>query len=108
VIGVAGESFFGIRHWWNSRKLQAIQNAENDKQRAEIARLDKEAEHARQAAAEAIARAADLQKQAEHEKSARLKIEERMAWRRIGAKDHDALVEQLRSHPRSDHRINRA
>lgn len=25
VIGVAGESFFGIRHWWNSRKLQVFQ-----------------------------------------------------------------------------------
>jgi hypothetical protein len=29
VVGVAGESFFGIRHWWNSRKLQAIQRAED-------------------------------------------------------------------------------
>jgi hypothetical protein len=39
VVGVAGESFFGIRHWWNSRKLQAIQNSENEAQRAEIGEL---------------------------------------------------------------------
>jgi len=47
VIGVAGESVFGIRHWWNSRKLQAIQNSENLALQAEIARLNKEAADAK-------------------------------------------------------------
>jgi hypothetical protein len=27
VIGVAGESVFGIRAWWNNRKLQAVQHS---------------------------------------------------------------------------------
>jgi hypothetical protein len=39
VIGVGGESVFGIRHWWNSRKLQAIQETEARAQEEEIARL---------------------------------------------------------------------
>lgn len=39
VIGVAGESFFGIRHWWNSRKLASIQNLESMALKAEIERL---------------------------------------------------------------------
>jgi len=47
VVGVAGESFFGIRHWWNSRKLQAIQQRENEALRGEIARLNKDANEAK-------------------------------------------------------------
>jgi hypothetical protein len=39
VIGVGGESIFGFRHWWNSRKLQVIQDAEAGAQGEEIARL---------------------------------------------------------------------
>jgi DNA polymerase III delta prime subunit len=29
VIGVAGETVFGLRIWWNNRKLQKIQESEN-------------------------------------------------------------------------------
>jgi len=44
VIGVAGESVVGIRHWWNSRKLQRIQDAEtaDAKQKLVQAELDLE------------------------------------------------------------------
>ena len=62
VIGVAGESFFGIRHWWNSRKLQAIQASEEQEREETIARLNREA--------------ADLHKQVEDERTARFEAED--------------------------------
>jgi hypothetical protein len=65
-------------------------------QQAEIARLNKEAGDARKAAGDAMERAASLEQQAEQERLARVKIEERLALRRIGAKEHDALVSALR------------
>jgi hypothetical protein len=40
LIGVAGESFFGIRLLWNNWKLQRSQAAESEALRAEIARLN--------------------------------------------------------------------
>jgi hypothetical protein len=43
VVGVAGESFFGIRHWWNSRKLQIMQRVEDQQHEGAIAGLNKEA-----------------------------------------------------------------
>lgn len=58
VIGVAGESFFGIRHWWNSRKLQAIQRADELNSQAEIARLGNLTAEANKRAAQAEERAA--------------------------------------------------
>lgn len=35
VVGVAGESVFGIRTWWNNRKLHAIQQSIDDLRQAE-------------------------------------------------------------------------
>ena len=64
VVGVAGESFFGIRHWWNSRKLQTIQRAEERTHEEEIARLNKEAGEARKTAGEAHERAATAEQHA--------------------------------------------
>jgi len=43
VIGVGGESVLGIRHWWNSHKLDAIHETENETPRVEIARLNADA-----------------------------------------------------------------
>jgi hypothetical protein len=40
VIGVAGESIFGVRIWWNSRKLQAIQRTELANARARQAEAE--------------------------------------------------------------------
>jgi hypothetical protein len=74
VIGVAGESFFGIRHWWNSRKLQALEHGVDQERQAEIA---------------------GLITQAEEERVARLKIEERLAPRRISPEEHQRLVAAL-------------
>jgi hypothetical protein len=94
VIGVAGESFFGIRHWWNSRKLQSLQQLENDTQRAEIVRLSKET-------ADANVRASEANQKAEEEKLARIKLEERLAWRRISPKEYPAFVAALKPFKRS-------
>ena len=67
VVGVAGESFFGIRHWWNSRKLQAIQDAEERQREETIASLNQEAARLRKEADELEAQIAprrlDLEQQ---------------------------------------------
>ena len=44
VIGVGGESIFGFRHWWNSRKLQTIQSADEHEREETIARLNEQAQ----------------------------------------------------------------
>jgi hypothetical protein len=58
VIGVGGESIFGFRHWWNSRKLQAIQETEETKREETIANLNRDAAALRKDTAEALERAA--------------------------------------------------
>ena len=110
VIGVAGESYFGIRHWWNSRKLQAIQDAENAALRAEIARLNKEAGDARKAAADAMERAANAERQtaglnrkAEEERLARVQIEERLAHRKVSPEQARILRSEL--HKLAGHKL---
>src|SRR5882762_2625598 len=57
VIGVGGESIFGFRHWWNSRKLQTIQEAEERQREETIAGLNKDAAALRKDTAEALGRA---------------------------------------------------
>jgi hypothetical protein len=42
VVGVAGESFFGIRLLWNDWKLQRLQAVESEAQEGVIARLNNE------------------------------------------------------------------
>ena len=81
VIGVAGESFFGIRHWWNSRKLQRIQQEESDELRAEIARLANET-------AAANARAAEADR-------ARIELEAKLAPRTLSVEQHARLRSDL-------------
>ncbi len=91
AIGVSGE-FLG--NWIAGpirKRLDAVKETE-------IARLNKEAGEARKAAGKAIERAAIAEENTEKEKFARLKLEERFAWRRISSKDHDALVAALESH----------
>jgi hypothetical protein len=40
VIGVAGETFFGVRIWWNNRKLHTIQDSENEELRLKISQAN--------------------------------------------------------------------
>jgi hypothetical protein len=63
VIGVGGESVFGIRHWSNSRKLDAVRESENEAQRAEIALLNADAATAKQKQAEAELQLQSLRQQ---------------------------------------------
>jgi hypothetical protein len=44
VVGVAGESFFGIRLLWNNWKLQRLQTVESGTLKVELARLANESE----------------------------------------------------------------
>jgi hypothetical protein len=125
VVGVAGESFFGVRHWWNSRKLQALQNAESEAQHGEIARLNNETAKARDSAAKAEAQATqagegtakalanaaaaneragklELEAASQRERAAKaehdlLEIQERLAPRRITASQQGKLTADLRS-----------
>lgn len=47
VVGVAGESFFGIRLLWNSWKLQQIQSADNARLLSDVAQANARAEEAK-------------------------------------------------------------
>lgn len=91
AIGVAGE-FIG------NQIAGPIRRRLDGAKEAEIARLNKEAGEARKAAGEAIERSASLEKQAEGERLARVRIEERLALRRIDEKQQKALVAALKSH----------
>jgi hypothetical protein len=53
VLGVAGQSFFGVWIWWNNRKLTDVQKVENTRLVADIAQANARAEEAKRAAAEA-------------------------------------------------------
>src|SRR6266436_632170 len=103
AIGIVGEVGFGVRHWILNRRLQALQNYEDLKRQAEIARLNKEAGDARKSAGDAIERAAkaneraaEANKMAEEERLARLKIEERLAPRLLSAEQIATLVKDLK------------
>ena len=86
--GVVGEYVFGSRLSAVSSELQRA----SDK---EVAELNREAGEARKSAGEAMERAAHLEKQAEDERVARLKIEERMAPRKIDPRRLIAIRERL-------------
>lgn len=77
VIGVAGESIFGIRHWWNSRKLQKLQQSESDALRVEIARLANDT--------------AQANERAEQERLARVQLEARLAPRSISREQQERI-----------------
>jgi len=47
AIGVAGESVYGIRLYWNNRKLQRMEVRDSQAQQAEIARLNNDTERLR-------------------------------------------------------------
>ena len=70
VMGVGGESIFGIRHWWNSRKLQAIEDLESTAQQAQVAGLNAEIARLSNETAEANARA-------EQDRLARVKLDQK-------------------------------
>jgi hypothetical protein len=74
VVGVAGESFFGIRHWWNSRKLQAIQHIEDEQREEKIAQLNKESGSFQLQIAQANERAANAERSAAESRLALEKI----------------------------------
>jgi hypothetical protein len=95
VIGVGGESIFGIRAWWNNRKLQSIQR-EIDAQKTRLAQKESEAfsaaiAAATQRAAEAEARAAE----------ANLALAQFKAPRTITPQQRDRVVEAIRQFPRT-------
>jgi hypothetical protein len=110
AIGVVGEALFGIKHVLLSKRLRHIQHDEDQRHQGEMAELRKAADSAlrdaegfrlqialaNERAANAERETARLTKAAEDERSARIKIEERMAWRRITARQHDEFVSALK------------
>jgi len=124
VIGVAGESIFGIRAWWNNRKLHFVQRSIDEFRQAETASFNKQAADAnkeaglaQQAAADAKERAANAEQHlgqaneraakaleqaaksnetAEREKLARLQLEARLAPRSLSLAQQNDLIDRLR------------
>jgi hypothetical protein len=76
AIGVAGESVYGIRLWWNNRKLQAMQASEAESQRLAIAELTEKTATANARAAEATAKTEATQLEVEKLRAENLKLEE--------------------------------
>lgn len=102
VVGVAGESIYGIRTWWNNRKLHEVSRQIEQYRQSETAQFNQKAgealeraataeQHladANERAAQANERAANAQKEAaksneaaERERLARLQLEARLADR---------------------------
>lgn len=120
VIGVAGESLYGIRTWWNNRKLREV-NLQIEKYReSETALFNQKAgealeraataeQHlaeANEGAAQANERAANAQKEAaksneaaERERLARLQLEARLADRVLTSEQVDKLKKSLSAFP---------
>jgi hypothetical protein len=89
VIGVAGESYFGIRLLWNNWKLQRVEARENADLKAEIARLGAESDGTKLE----IARA---QERAEHDSLERIKIEQKLALRILSAAAENRLSDEFK------------
>lgn len=98
VVGVAGETFFGIRIWWNNRKLQTIQHSESAALQLKISQANDSAQEAKREQEVLKRENLKLQSQVEQERTARLIIEKKMAWRRITLEQHDEFVSVLKAH----------
>jgi hypothetical protein len=99
VIGVAGESIFGIRAWWNNRKLHSVQESIDELRQAETSRFNKQAAEAnkdaglaQKAAGEANERAAKAEKQAAE---AKLELEKLKTPRSLSAEQQKRVSEKL-------------
>ncbi|HEY2547720.1 MAG TPA: hypothetical protein VGI46_16735 [Candidatus Acidoferrum sp.] len=95
AIGVTGEAIVGYFHFRKSGQLQRLQAAENLGQQGEIERLRNQTGQVMERAAKAEERAAEANKAAEEERLARLKIEERLAPRRLTAEQIHFLQTKL-------------
>jgi hypothetical protein len=89
AIGVSGE-FVG--NWIATPIRKRIDLATE----IEIARLNEEAGGAKKAAGDAMERAAKLEVEAEQERLARVKIEEKVAWRRLTKDQQSAIGSRLK------------
>ena len=95
-MGVAGESFFGIRHWWNSRKLQSVQDAESAAQRAEIAKALDQAAAANERSSKLELEASQQRERAAKAERDLLELQQRLAWRRISPTEYSEFVAALK------------
>jgi len=102
AIGIMGEVGFGVRHWVLNRRLHVIQHAEDLNQEETISGLKKDAALALERAAkaeenlgEAKRQAAEANRIAEQERLERIKIEERLASRRISKSKKEEIVKLL-------------
>jgi hypothetical protein len=103
AIGVAGESIWGFRAWWNNRKLHAVAESVDNLRRLEITNIGKDTEKLRFAISESAERialaeqhAAEANRIAEGERLARVKIEEKIAPRRLSAEQIRTVADKLR------------
>ena len=85
VIGVGGESFFGIRHWWNSRKLQALQRASDLAQERAIADARKDAAEANEKANSFQLQIAQANERAAKAEKETAELRDKMKGRRLSA-----------------------
>mgnify|MGYP001619529336 CR=1 FL=1 len=92
AIGVAGEVTIGLLHAVLASRLRGLAAREKQESAEEIVRLSA-------AVAEANARASEANAKAEEDRLARIKLEERLAFRVLTKEQTDAMVAVLRQHP---------
>src|SRR5713101_6203671 len=81
-----------------SRSNGALNKSSEELSHAKDLRAEEEIAAVNCLAGDANERAAEANRTAEQEKLARVRLEERFAWRRINPKEHDALVALLKPH----------
>jgi len=92
VVGVAGESYFGIRSWWNNRKLHEIARQIDQYRQAETAEMNRQAGEAFKQAGEANERAGKLEKEASELTAKNLELEAAIAPRRLSGRQEKTLA----------------
>lgn len=81
AIGVLGEAVFGVRHVLLSRRLRVLQKADETQYQLTIARLQYDV--------------AKADKEAEDERTARVRLESKVAWRRLDLNTQSEVASRL-------------
>ena len=90
VIGVGGESVFGVRIWWNNRKLHKLEQTENDDLRLKVRQADE-----RSSKAEAEAEGFRLQIADANERAANAELAEKEL--EVSIQPRDLTIAQQRA-----------
>jgi hypothetical protein len=96
VIGVGGESVYGVRAWWNNRKLHAAEQSIDQFRQAEIAQLTNSSDTLRKDVKEADAKIAEAQRGSAEANERAAKAQQSLALAEQHAAEANAKAEGFR------------